>query len=121
MSEEIKPALTPEEWGRGAFPDGDGTSVDADAGIFTVEAHDPLPGGEWRLRARIDVQRRHAFAALALHGQPFGFTAEDVRTILACAEWDEQRAAKRLNDWTPKGRDALRHLAARMAALLPSD
>lgn len=37
----------------------------------------------WGIRLR--PHQRHATAALCLHGQPFGFTREDVETILAGA------------------------------------
>lgn len=55
MADEIKPALTAEEWASTHFED--------------------LKWSFPRDRAR------HATAALALHGQPFGFTWEMVDTI----------------------------------------
>lgn len=70
----MNPALTPEEW----------------AGPFPVERHDWLAGvksrGDGSLRLYLAVKwtpmdeadSLHALAALALHGQPFGFTWEDV-------------------------------------------
>jgi hypothetical protein len=56
----------------------------------------------------------HALAALALHGQPFGFTREDVALLRdeAESEWN--------GDEMPTGRRLLA-LAARIEALLPPE
>lgn len=71
---EIKPALSPEEWG--AVPD---------------------------LFVEVGCPERHAFAARALHGQPFGFTWEDVDTLRE----------------SPPDESLLDAIADRVAALLP--
>lgn len=55
---------------------------------------------------------RHALAALCLHGQPFGFSREDVRLVEFIAEFDPQDHPD-----VPK----LRSLAARISALLPPE
>lgn len=65
---EIKPALTAEEW-LNAF-DKEGCPVFN----FDID-EDGLGRG---LTATIRGGDRHRFAAACLHGQPFGFTREDV-------------------------------------------
>lgn len=77
MPEPLKPALTPEEW------KGDGyacheihpgrLSVVDDGGATTFDM------GESCLS--LVGRHRHAAAALCLHGQPFGFTREDVSVL----------------------------------------
>lgn len=64
MNEPIEPALTPEEWAEIAPGDGLWDRWEA---VWQDEfgAHAP----------------EHAMAALCLHGQPFGFTHEDVRKL----------------------------------------
>jgi hypothetical protein len=123
--ETIPPALTPDEWAskrieweRGryyaAIWNNPRPSV---AGQLTVFIADGRGGG-----SGVIIGNRHALAALALHGQPFGFTWDDVRTIWACEEWDRQRAESgRPYDWNDEGRRRLRALADRIAALLPPE
>jgi hypothetical protein len=62
----------------------------------------------------VSVDRRHALAALALHGQPFGFTREDV---VACD------LAAHLTRDTAEAEPArtLLVLAAKIRALLPPE
>lgn len=140
MSEEIKPALTAEEW---AGPEpitrkdvqvmlkmrGDGTCR-----LYLTDLWQP-----------IDEERSlHALAALALHGQPYGFVWEDVDRLLAEAvemeaplEMEHRVLARSdsyfgalIHEHTRAGREDARntlrlkikqkrHLAARIAALLP--
>jgi hypothetical protein len=60
---------------------------------------------------------RHALAALCLHGQPFGFTREDVKLCRLVIPWIYQR-------WDESVRpemDALESLASRIEALLPPE
>lgn len=54
---ELKPALTAEEWG-----------------MFLTRGRDPA----WKPSL---FATEHAHAAMILHGQPFGFTREDVRLL----------------------------------------
>lgn len=91
---EIKPALTAEEWAEVlGSPD---------------PAHEHIYGHP--------DDKPHRMAALCLHGQPFGFTHEDVRDLEDAAsrvEYEDHMQAPlaaRLDD-----------LAARIAALLPPD
>lgn len=112
---EIPPALTAEEWAR--MPDCQRDNVDAFLRRQSlVIAWGSSPGEEWEVPAAL----RHALAALALHGQPYGFTAADVAMIGSAAE------AYRRGDvmgWGPEDGEArareLDHLADRLAALLP--
>lgn len=118
-ADEIRPALTPEEWAqseraplhrvhggdkRWYYVLDEGTLV-IDEGI--VEDRE----------ASVPPQDRHALAALALHGQPEGFTWEDVDALRCIAE------AARIVGLTPvNGYDGATHvedLARRIGALLP--
>lgn len=95
----VQPALTPEEWARKelryenwgeAF-----LAPDGDLGIRGVNN-----------TAIFEPPMQHALAALALHGQPFGFTREDVRLLRTIAE---------VSDLIPR----VASLADRIEALLP--
>ena len=92
---EIRPALTAEEWER-FFR---GFEVDLSATRQVRRWGDALRVGQWEgdgLHATEleDPEERYTLAALCLHGQPFGFTWEDVEII---------RAA--LSTWTGMARD----------------
>lgn len=108
---EIKPALTPKKWA--LLEDSGFLSVsislvvaDFINGDLEVSAPDNIVKAEDRL----------PLTALCLHGQPFGFTHEDVRDLEDAAsrvEYEDHMQAPlaaRLDD-----------LAARIAALLPPD
>lgn len=91
MSEPITPALTPDEWagiGYGLtlqFPPLDiGAYRSSDPGEYTA-----VPAVR---SSRVDTEWRHAWAALALHGQPFVFTQEDVQLLHDYATLDVSRA-----------------------------
>ena len=85
----IEPALTAEEWAEGAV-------------IYE------------NLTDALGIGRRHSTAALCLHGQPFGFTWEDVAVLRDIAAPDIG---------TPLEGDAraLTSLADRIEALLPPE
>lgn len=100
----IKPALTAEEWAVETM-DGLGTRLTWAAKEAGVN----------------DEVSRHALAALALYGQPFGFTHEDVELLhrggeaivsLAAEGYGDQREANAASD-------RMGQLADRIAALLP--
>jgi hypothetical protein len=79
----MEPALSPEEW-RGLTvkegPDWWDGEVSADEEYLSFESPtDPQHGTSFKVR-------RHAIGALALHGQPFGFTWDDVERHRAAAE-----------------------------------
>ena len=94
---KIKPALTPEEWAR--------FQCSYDEGPKEVMEH-------WG--------RPHMVAALALHGQPFGFTPEDVEVVRHLAETFrvDYRTWKDGRDEEQKIVDAAISLAARIEALI---
>lgn len=74
MSDDITPALTAEEWAnreiavRGKTSPKLPIAID-DEGEMTV-------GPAW-----VEADERHAIAALALYGQPFGFTHDERRAL----------------------------------------
>jgi hypothetical protein len=118
------PALTPEQWeardyrqsardidswakSEGGGDQDDATEYVAKLGLSASgsviamnRAHD---------RVLIPPPARAALAALALAGQPFGFTPADVRTVLDAAERAEGEAAAA----------ALRDLGQRLQSLVP--
>ena len=112
----MKPALTPEEWKAPKVYWRQPDKYDEGCGI---DMTDPLNGdwlwvfdGSWSVT--LPTESRHAIAALALHGQPFGFTREDVTILLSEAEQNE------LDGFEDVG-VILRSLAARIEALLPPE
>jgi hypothetical protein len=130
VSDKVRPALTPEEWsGRGFNRPGveftaherDGTpfrgvayGMSASGGAESMEVSDTVWHGD----------ARHALAALALHGQPFGFTWDDVdrlrrRAADAEAAHDNPESPMR-GEWAVyEEMLAFAGLADRIAALLP--
>lgn len=133
-ADAIPAALTPEQWQELDYrqpprvldtwderkperrPDDDPTQYLAQMGI-TYDGRVTLMS---RAHERVEVPppARPALAALALHGQPFGFTHDDVRTL--------RELADRLGASAPAGLPApsdaarrLRDLGDRLAALLP--
>lgn len=103
MSEPIEPALTPEEWRQVA-----------ESGCVPHDGGDGFSALLW-------YGNRHMAAAVALYGQPFGFT-EDERDKLA-------RLSEALDDfdtgWLYSHGEpyeaALRVVVAKIAALLPPE
>lgn len=100
---KVTPALTPAEW-----------TVAHDVTRDTTLPVHLAPDGKLELpdaiyEYRVDGRERHQIAALALHGQTFGFTREDVALALmpdCCADGPSE---------------AQRSLAARIEALLPPE
>jgi hypothetical protein len=109
----MKPALTAEEWNPQPHDDIEYTGPRIDDhgdAVAWIEADDLwLPENR---DGEMIVDRRHALAALALHGQPFGFTWDDVVAAKEAAfelrMMQNRPAADRLDD-----------LANRIASLLP--
>lgn len=96
MSDEIKPALTPEEWAEVAAP---ATPITPDQGAIS------------RLEQMLlDDPSAHGGAAALLHGQRFAFTWEDVDAIREVVNDDT---------WGGTAINQLADLADRIAALLP--
>jgi hypothetical protein len=121
MNDEIKPALTPEEWEtrecvRGE-PGGPLGSLHNERHISADEESLYLSDSFETVSAQ--APHRQALAALALHGQLFGFTWEDVDALRDAIdalnnEWGE------LIPGTEFGMiPSLRSLADRIAVLLP--
>lgn len=100
MTESIRPALTPEEWARQV-------STGPDGSVEIVVDFGGLVGPH---RVVDDPKARHALAALSLHGQPFGFTREDVAMLRSLA-----------SDAGLQAEPVILHLAARIEALLPPE
>jgi hypothetical protein len=116
MSDAIPPALTPEEWATPpdpAWPHHALTSTTyALRPGLTVSLWsdgDLLVEGKDDTSISVVESARHALAALALHGQPFGFTHADVGNLRMAAELVGSTRASAL----------LLDLAERLAALLP--
>jgi hypothetical protein len=113
MADEIKPALTQQEW----------ADIADDPAWWADRVGEIAAGAGEVLEWRTNHPRPHAVAALALHGQPFGFTWEDVDLLrddltgehdwawegdqrVDCGEFGDVKAARLA-------------LAAKIAALLP--
>lgn len=112
---DVKPALTAEEW------------ADFESyGVELSEGSDGVLVQSVSSRGRLDIEpaegtiatvdnedgSRHALAALCLHGQPFGFTREDVELLRAVADAIQ---------YDPTEDRVLRSLAKRIEALLPPE
>ena len=103
MPDKITPALTPEEWAILAKLSDEGNQQfrlrDDSVEIYRI----PL----------IREESRHAVAALCLHGQPFGFTREDVKLLGEVGQ----------NEWLQPDDmwERVRSLSARISALLPPE
>lgn len=116
---DVRPALTPEEWAHRPEPMYERNGVWA----YAPAGHGFVVGFEGEVGIGVGAEDPHAIAALALHGQPFGFTWEDVSRNREAAT-RHRRLAKGCK--LPHERD--RHMekaegydstAARIAALLP--
>lgn len=125
MSEPIKPALTPEEWPslakkfyRREVDCRSITIARPDWGVFMLqERPKPLgePGYDYYRIAAVSPEECHALAALALYGQPFGFTREDVVLVRVVAE--EWSGDMSISGYTAR----LNSIAKRIEALLPPE
>lgn len=118
MPDPIAPALTPEEWESTGFQQGDNADVELDVrnGMLFVEARRVAADGTDEYCPAVFRARRHALAALALHGQPFGFTREDIELLRAAVILERWEAVPDADEM-----EKLRALAARIAALLPPE
>ena len=105
MSEDLRPALSEEEWIQYA----------GDLSITAEWAADKRPYGPDR---RYTIERkRHAVAAIALYDQPFGFTHEDAMIVGNQAHFYEHRGFVGDAEIGAK----LRLLEAKITALLPPE
>ena len=124
---EIRPALTAEEWERtnpyrragrqqgataGADPIPDGRLIDL--------CHDPeILSALLEGMGKEHSEKLHALAALCLHGQPFGFTWEDVDALRNWADAEEESRADGAMSSSGVGPGVARSIANRIASLLP--
>jgi hypothetical protein len=114
-----KPALTPEEWAEpySTFDDEHGIWPIVDDDGFLLSCDDSY------YSTLLSPGERHALAALCLHGQPFGFTWDDVALLREAAGYVEAcRTAIRTIQGAKRGRegyDEVMDLASRIEALLP--
>jgi hypothetical protein len=102
MKSEIEPAFSPDQWKQIT------SRPLTNRSLVRERFGDDMPNfpKEW-----------HEFAALALHGQPFGFTHEDLKLLDYAA-----LVMVHSDDYTEGDTDSaseLRALSARIAALLP--
>lgn len=119
MIDQVKPALTLEEWRLpkvmfrpGRHDEGYGIELIATGDrkhFVNADTWAVVFDGSWAVALSNPV--RHKLAALALHGQPFGFTREDVGFLRGL--WRELALA---SDY-----EAVRHIATRIEALLPPE
>lgn len=101
----MKPAMTAGDWAEldaGRSPDAVNGLLDLDVGFVDTSIDRP--------------SHRHALAAALLHGQPFGFTWDDVDAIRGEAMTWENRIVTPDDE---KPEPFLTNLADRIAALLP--
>jgi len=107
----MKPALTAKEWvdghdigyGMNLYPDG--------PEAVTIEG---LPNGA---SLSIRAEHLHALAAFCLHGQPFGFTREDVNALRSVLDLHRESWVNGVYGVD----DICKHLADRIEALLPPE
>lgn len=113
-TQQVQPALTREEWAKREIEVSHNVAMHEDRdGWLSLSAFGHCE----------DVDARHALAALALHGQPFGFTHEHIAALRQTCDnaerWinDEHvRCSRKENALV-----ASRAVAARIAALLPPE
>jgi hypothetical protein len=99
---DIKPALTPKEWEDVCV---EGECRDDEIHFIAQAWHPTDPNAR-----TVNELPHHRIAALALHGQPFGFTREDVAFLRLFLE-----------DTGTVGEPLLRSIIARIEALLPPE
>lgn len=122
MSDGIKPALTAEEWTEKRFTtialpmvvhdDGDGIEFVAYPDFPNREQRKNL-SEKYKFSLPADL---HGIAALALHGQSFGFSKETLAAIDWCLD-----IAGPSGDWTHSVSDKLKPIRDLIAALLPPE
>lgn len=113
MGEPIPPALSPEEWAK--------RQIAAKGWLAYIVSEEDAPDEVGQLGITssghdgesFEGRARHAIAALALHGQPFGFKPQDKIFLREMADIVEDSSSR--SDVAA----TLRDLAARIEALLP--
>jgi hypothetical protein len=107
---EIKPALTSEEWEHFEFATGERPG-DTLFGYINPDTRALHLG--WNGDGMKPVKNSAPLAALALYGQPFGFTREDVTKLRAVLE---SLIGYPSHEW-----DTIESVADRIEALLPPE
>ena len=107
MSDAITPALSAEEWETLCTDRKSNDTIRLSDSTGGIVVDDGVEGGY------VVKEDRHALAALALHGQPFGFTRADIAAI------EDVLVARDSHSCHDSG--PLYDLAARIAALLPPE
>ena len=120
----VEPALTAEEWAKGEYVRPSPSAKDLPTRIATLEADGVDINGyvDYCYGVVVADRERHVLAALCLHGQPFGFTHEDVAMLRALSWWKEKfrgRAHGEYYDDIGTEADRCAALADRIEALLP--
>jgi hypothetical protein len=116
MTYKIAPALTPEEWAEGkkakAFTSEYKGVLPFEEAVHRGSAYGFALADQYETTSTNDPELMHAAAALCLHGQPFGFTWEDVKMLRDNVASQGPRES---------AFGAFLNLADRIAALLPPE
>jgi hypothetical protein len=120
MTDDVKAALTPDEWSALEYVREGKTSIRIDDKMARWGGALEVGNDEIETHSFHNGEARHALAALALHGQAFGFSWEDVRYLREIAD-DVEFHYRDDSGPTPVYRPNpdLAWLADRIAALLP--
>lgn len=118
--DEIAPALTPEQWKAQEFH-----MIVRPNPLTPAQAAGSARTGNYCGEPAVHSEgyfaqgSRHALAALALYGQPFGFTRADVLALIDAAESIQDEFGSR--DKRDSRAVKLDAITARIAALLPPE
>jgi hypothetical protein len=104
MNEQIEPAMSREQWGS-ALETGEVEIEGKSVALLSPEVES-------------EPRHLHALAARALHGQPFGFTHADVKSLREMAEAMAAIAQTARTDVSGELRK-INSIAGRIEALLP--
>jgi hypothetical protein len=107
VADDVKAALTPEEWESKSYEHGFSAARIEDGELRVTDS----PGTHY---IQFGSEDRHALAALALYEQPFGFTWDDLIAMYAAI-----RAAERAGPYGDDLANVLRPIRDKIAALLP--
>ena len=131
-----EPALTPEEWAKPytqyeacRYYEAHGSRLfNWDDGVLVAQKDDNSlevnwDGAVYDSEMQPVTTSRHALAALALHGQPFGFTWEDVRLLRDDFEVSaiDRHTSDEGSAYVAECNARMGNLIARIAALLPPE
>ncbi|HET7552184.1 MAG TPA: hypothetical protein VFK04_12910 [Gemmatimonadaceae bacterium] len=114
MSEKIKPALTREDWARRGTIRADLVIALTDEGVVAID------DGETQ-SVHLPSSAFHAVAAFTLHGQPFGFTREDVDSLRLIGRILHEPRTPFTRDDLLRAESLLESITDRIAALLPPE